>query len=126
MDFIKIGLFAILFAVLFCFVKRENGSVGIVLSIAGTICIGLIFLSKISSYYPQINALSQYYVFQNGYISLLFKLIGITYICEFASGVCKESGLFSMADQITILGKISICGFAIPLILEVFSIMEGI
>ncbi len=51
------------------------------------------------------------------------KVIGITYICEFASGICKDAGYGSVAGQIEILGKLSVIFAGLPIL---FAVMEQI
>ena len=45
---------------------------------------------------------------QMDYIGVLVKMLGISYICELSSGICKDAGYNSIATQIVIVGKITI------------------
>ena len=60
---------------------------------------------------------------EGGYLATLMKVIGITYICEFASGICKDAGYGSVAGQIEILGKLSVIFAGLPIL---FAVMEQI
>lgn len=51
-----------------------------------------------------------------GYIQTLMKIIGITYIAEFASDLCKDAGYQTIAGQIQIFGKLSILAVSIPIL----------
>lgn len=53
------------------------------------------------------------------YLLILMKLIGITYVCEFGSGICKDAGYQAIAGQIEILGKLSILYAGLPILLTV-------
>lgn len=50
-----------------------------------------------------------------GYIQTLMKIIGITYIAEFASDLCKDAGYQTIAGQIQIFGKLSVLAVSIPI-----------
>lgn len=47
---------------------------------------------------------------QAGYFKILLKIIGITYIAEFASDLCKDAGYTTIAGQIQMFGKLSVLG----------------
>ena len=54
----------------------------------------------------------------------LIHILGITYVAEFASGICKDSGYGSLGNQIEIFGKLSILGISMPILLAVFGTLE--
>ncbi len=51
-----------------------------------------------------------------GYIRTLMKIIGVTYIAEFASDLCKDAGYQTIAGQIQIFGKLSVLTISIPIL----------
>lgn len=51
-----------------------------------------------------------------GYVQTLMKIIGITYIAEFASDLCKDAGYQTIAGQIQIFGKLSVLAVSIPIL----------
>ena len=59
------------------------------------------------------------------YLSILLKVIGITYICEFSAGICKDAGFSSVSDQIEILGKLSVMFAGLPILFAVVEQIQG-
>lgn len=51
-----------------------------------------------------------------GYIQTLMKIVGITYIAEFASDLCKDAGYQTIAGQIQVFGKLSVLAVSIPIL----------
>lgn len=51
-----------------------------------------------------------------GYIRTLIKIVGITYIAEFASDLCKDAGYQAVAGQIQMFGKLSVLTVSIPIL----------
>lgn len=51
-----------------------------------------------------------------GYLRILMKIIGITYIAEFASDLCKDAGYQTIAGQIQLFGKLSVLAVSIPVL----------
>ena len=58
------------------------------------------------------------------FYKILFKIMGITYLCEFSSGICKDAGVSAVATQIEILGKMLILLSGIPIIISVIEVIN--
>ena len=50
------------------------------------------------------------------YVAILLKMIGITYVAEFAIGICKDAGYQTIASQIEIFAKLTILTFSMPVL----------
>ena len=57
--------------------------------------------------------------YSKGYLGILMKVVGITYLCEFSAGICKDAGFSSVSDQLEILGKLSVLFAGLPILLSV-------
>ncbi len=57
------------------------------------------------------------------YLSILFRVIGITYICEFSSDICRDAGYQAVAGQIEVLGKLVVMFAGLPIL---FAVIEQI
>ena len=53
------------------------------------------------------------------------KMIGIAYVAEFSSGICRDAGYGSIGTQIEIFGKLSILAVSMPVVLALLETMEG-
>ena len=53
------------------------------------------------------------------YLATLVKMIGITYVAEFAMNICKDAGYAAVGNQIELFAKLSILVLSIP-VLTVF------
>ena len=51
------------------------------------------------------------------YMGMVLKMIGVTYIAEFAANICKDSGYQTVAGQIELFAKLSILVLGMPVIL---------
>ena len=49
------------------------------------------------------------------YLTILFKALGICYISQFASDICKDCGEATLAMQAELAGKIALMLLALPL-----------
>lgn len=110
-----ISIIAVLLGIQFKTVKTEYTTL-IIIS-ASLIILG-IGISKISQVVNIINQICGQYGFSAEYISILIKIVGITYICEFASDICKDNGFNALASQVQIFGKVFVLILGIPVFMK--------
>lgn len=58
------------------------------------------------------------------YIGILLKLIGIAYVCEFASGLCKDAGYQAISGQIEMAGRVAMMVLTIPIMQSIIQTIE--
>lgn len=58
------------------------------------------------------------------YLGILIKIIGITYLCEFASSICKDAGFTTVAEQIEVLGKLTVMFTGLPILLTLLELIQ--
>lgn len=109
-----IGIVTVLFAVLF---KGGKSEFGILISIAGCVLIFYFGAGKLSTIVEAINKIRGYLTINSEYLSILLKIIGITYIAEFSSNLCKDAGFTAISNQIELVGKLSIMAISMPVLL---------
>ena len=101
-----LGVAGVLLAVQF---KSGKSEYGIYLSVTLSL---FIFLAVIG----QLSVIGEYIRMDTAYISTLIKMIGITYVAEFSSGICKDAGYQTIAVQIEIFGKLMILVLSMPIL----------
>lgn len=83
------------------------------------LCLGVSLLifsfvaEKLSVIMDGLEAIQACLPLKAGYIQILLKMIGITYIAEFASDLCKDAGYQTIAGQIQIFGKLSVLALSL-------------
>ena len=58
------------------------------------------------------------------YLRTLIKMIGITYVAEFAAGICKDAGYGAVGTQIEIFGKLSVLAVSMPILLALIETLQ--
>ena len=125
-EVIKIGMLGIvgvLLAVQFKSMKTEYSvyiGMGLAILVFGYV------LRQVEAVMSQISFVKNYLGDAQGYLSILLKVIGITYICEFSAGICKDAGFHSVADQIEILGRLSVLFAGLPILFAVIEQIQGV
>ena len=119
MDILKIavlGVSGVLFALLF---RKEKTEYGTFISILVCVCIFVYIITKLETVLAFAKRLETMLPIDSRYISMLLKMIGITYVAEFAMNICKDAGYAAIGNQIEIFAKMSILVISIP-VLTVF------
>ena len=104
-------------------VKGQKPEYGIYIGLATGILIFGYALGQVEAVASQFGRLRSYLGGAESYLAILLKVIGITYICEFSSAVCKDAGYQTVAGQIEVLGKLSVMFAGLPIL---FAVIEQI
>ncbi len=111
-----LGIIAMLLATIF---KKSKEEYSLYISLGACVLILLWGISKLQVILDAINQLQGYINLNKSYIGILIKIIGITYITEISSSLCKDSGYQAISDQIEIVGKLTILAISMPIILSI-------
>lgn len=63
-----------------------------------------------------VQTINNFVTINSSYLQILLKLIGITYIAEFATGICKDAGYSTIGSQIEIFSKLTILALSMPIL----------
>ncbi len=116
-----IGIVSMLIAIQF---KNGKSEYAILISITGAILIFYFSAGKLSSIVDSINKIRGYLSVNSEYLSILLKIIGITYIAEFSSNLCKDAGYTAIGNQIELAGKLSIMALSMPILLALLDTID--
>lgn len=116
------GVCAALIALQFRGGKTEYG---IYISIVAGILLGAGILGKLDTILEAIREIGTSLQLESSYMTILLKMLGITYVAEFAANICKDSGYQTIASQIQLLGKITILSLGMPVLLTLLRTIEA-
>ena len=125
MNMIKIACLGLSGVMLGLFLKQIKSPYAEMISLATCLLIIFYSLSRLSAVFEIINTIGAYFSEQKDYFKILLKIIGITYVADFASNICKDAGYNAIAGQIEIFGKISILAISSPIILALLETIYG-
>ena len=90
---IQIGMLGALGAILAIQFKSGKTEYGIYMSVAVSIVLFTCIVDRLELFVNTIEEISRYITIDTGYIATMLKMIGITYIAEFSSGICKTQDI---------------------------------
>lgn len=124
LSILQIVLLSLIIVYLAVMLRKMQPDISLLLCLG--ICI-LIFLYILQSF-GEIREFLQYITggMNLQYIGILVKLLGLSYICEFASGICKDAGYSSVAGQIEIAGRVGMILISLPVIRAIIETIYGL
>ena len=93
---------------------RQEYSVYLIL--AAGLVIGFLSISRLELILDTVRAIGSQIRVKNIYLGTLLKMVGITYIAEFASGICRDAGFSAQGTQVEMFGKLSILAVSAPVL----------
>lgn len=118
-ELIKIGILGILGVMVALQFKATRPEYGIYMGLVISILIFAYAVRQFSAVLEKFALIRQFLGSSQSYLAILLKITGVTYICEFSAGICKDAGYGSVAEQIEILGKLSVMFAGLPILLAV-------
>lgn len=124
MTVITIGIVGITAVLLAVQMKGVKGEYGTYLAAAAGCFIFFYGISKLETILDAMRQVQDFIKMNRVYLTTLLKMTGITYIAEFASGICKDAGYGSIGTQIEIFGKLSILAVSMPILLALMETLQ--
>lgn len=116
---IKVVILALVGVFFIILLKEQKSGIAFLLSLA--VCMVLIF--NILDYgmvlVEGMEMFEAYFDSSGYYIKLILKMVGITYLCELGTQVCKDVGQSAIAAQVEMFGKIMVLVTGLPIILSI-------
>ncbi len=125
-EIIKVGLLGILGVLLALQFKANKPEYGMYIGFAISILIFSYGLQQVQAVLAQFEVIRGFLGDSQKYLTVLLRVIGITYICEFSSGICKDAGYGTVAEQIEILGKLSVMFAGLPILFAIIEQMQSL
>lgn len=120
---LKTALLGILTVVIAMAMKQGKAEFGLFVSFTGSILIAWVAVRLLTGISGSLNRLEHILMVDMEYIRLMIKMIGITYLSEFSSAICKDAGYSAVAGQIELVGKLTILTIGMPIVLALFEMM---
>ncbi|MBR1815741.1 MAG: stage III sporulation protein AD [Lachnospiraceae bacterium] len=103
--------------------KSRNPEISSIISVGLCLVIISVCVDRLNVIINKVKSISSNVDIDKTYIFILLKLIGIAYICEFASGISKDAGYSAVASQIELLGKLTMLMVSLPVLEQVIEII---
>ncbi|MDD4699581.1 MAG: SpoIIIAC/SpoIIIAD family protein [Oscillospiraceae bacterium] len=116
MELSSIIAVALISAMLILFLKEYRPEYAVLTAIsAGCVIFGMVLLQVIPTI-GELNSLLRQANVNTSYFAVAFKALGICYLTQFASDICRDFGQTSLAGKVDLAGKVMIVAISLPLL----------
>ena len=123
MNMLQLGILGVVGVIFALQIKPLKSDLSILICIAVSLCIFFAMVGHLEELIGTIRDMMRFVELEYSYLGMILKMLGITYVSEFSSAICKDAGYQTIANQIEIFGKLTILVMSLPIIL---SLMETI
>ncbi|EGO63620.1 stage III sporulation protein AD [Acetonema longum] len=116
MEILQIVGLGFVVTLLILIIRQQRPELAVQLSLTLATAIFLLILAKIQVILTVFRDLAEKANINQTYLTTMLKIIGIAYLTEFGSQVCKDAGEGAVAAKIEFAGKILVMTMAIPII----------
>lgn len=126
MDIAKIIVMGLLFAVIIIYLQSVNKEIALVATIVAGIIMLMTIVNMIYQVFSLYEKLASVGGISNDVLKLIIKITLICYIIEFAIGIIEDFGLKSLADKVSVAGKLIILIMATPVIVSLINLIGNL
>ena len=124
MNSIQIALLGVVGTLLALQFKSGKSEYGIYVSLAVSLFLFLCMLSRLEIFVRTVKKIADYIKLDAGQMGILLKMAGVTYVAEFASGICKDAGYSTTAAQIELFCKLSVMVLSMPVLMALLKTIQ--
>lgn len=122
----KVLLAGLIGTCLSVYFKEQKNSIGFAILIAASLVIVFLTLNFFTGIMDSLTGIIDKFEGEGKYLTMLLKMLGITYVCDLTAGICRDSGNASIAHQMQTFGKILVLSVSLPIISTLFEIITNL
>ncbi len=125
MDVQKVALFGVVATILILVLKSCKNEWAMLVSLATGVFIAIYLLGFLLELSEVLKTWERYLGDVSDYMGVLWKALGITYLCEFSGNLCRDSGNSLIAGQIELCGKVAVMLLGMPVLWALLQTITG-
>ncbi len=114
MDILQVAGLAILGVFVALLLKETKASYSTLIGIAMALILCGYMLTSLIEVIDILRSVWSVITNNEYFLSILLQVVGITYVCELTTSICKEAGYATLAGQVTMAGKIAVLLVGFP------------
>ena len=119
MDILQIVGLGLVVCILAIILRQQKPPMATVLSLTAGVIIFLVMMPQISAVFNVLKDLASQANVSMVYMGTILKIVGIAYIADFGSQICRDAGESALASKIEFAAKIIVLVMAVPIIIAV-------
>ena len=126
MEICKIVAIGIISVILVAYLKTVNSEIAVIAGVASGLLILVLSLAYVKEFVSFFSELADKGGIDGSVLKLSLKIIAISYLVDFSSGVASDFGQTSLGEKIQFAGKVIMITLAMPLISDMIQTVVGL
>lgn len=126
MEIARIVAVGIVCAVLVIYLGSVGKEYGFLAGIASSVLLLTLSLSYVVRFVRFFSGFSDTTGVSSDVVTLVIKILGISYLIEFAASLIDDFGLKSLSEKVVFAGKLVIFALSVPIAEKVISLVMGL
>ncbi len=123
MDIVTICALSLIIVAVVLSLKEVRPELTLLLSMAFGVILFLQLAEPISETVSAFSGIAAQAGLANDILSVVLKVIGISFICEFAASLCNDAGETAIGSKVEMAGKIIILALAMPVLTDILDVI---
>ena len=107
-------------------IKKYCGDISILITLAGAVCIGILFLRLLQPILTFLDELQELSGLDPDLLAPIIKCLGVSLLTQICVNICNDAGQNAVGKMIEISGSVLCLYLSIPLFHCVLSLLETI
>ena len=120
----KIAVLGLVWILIAMLLKETAPQFSVYISLASCVLVFFFALERLSYLGSSLREIQGLVEIEDSYLKILLKMVGVTYIADFSSSLCKDAGYSAIAGQIEFFGKISLLSLSLPVFVTLLRTIE--
>jgi stage III sporulation protein AD len=116
----------ILCAILALTIKKHRPEIALLITLASGVLLFIMILPELAYAVGIFTQLGDMLDGGTRYVGLVLRVIGVAYMAELGASVCADAGESAIAAKIDLAGRVVILVMAMPVVLEIASMVLGL
>ncbi|MDL2258534.1 stage III sporulation protein AD [Eubacteriales bacterium OttesenSCG-928-K08] len=126
MQVFQLVVFALLAASMVMLVRAYRPDIALQVSIIAGLILLIYIVTQMSGVLDSLTSLAERYGIDSAYIGILIKIIGIAYVVQFATDICKDAGESALASKVELGGRVMILAAAVPAAISLLDMVASL
>lgn len=123
---LQIVSLALITGVIVFYLQSVNKEIAILAGVAGGILVIFLSFGYLKDVFSVISEIVAISGIDGELYKLIFKIVAVAYLVEFAAGIIEDFGMRSLASKLVFGGKAIILGMALPIIVALLNIIVNL
>ncbi|MDP2871716.1 MAG: stage III sporulation protein AD [Bacillota bacterium] len=123
MDIARVVAFAFIAVVLVVVLRQERPELAMLVGAAAGAMLVLQMLGPLGQAVTALADLAGRAKVERFYLDTVLRVIGVAYLAEFGSQICRDAGEGALASKVELAGKVLIMVFAVPVVTAVVEVV---